>query len=359
MEMSAVWMEDVCYDQINDYIHYLPWFYSYPWLSLKTFSYDWSEPESSYHAYASCVFPIFLSERFGTEIIRLIWERCSWWPGHSFDFSTDDVLNYEYGGKSLNEEFRQFTIWNYFTDFRTDTTCFFSEGALFPSVEINQVHSSYPVDVSSIIHPPSNLASNYIRFITGSSPGGLSIHFDGEDEGAWKVSLIGYKSGFPPLLEQLDLDSLKRGTFEVHNWQDYQEIIMIRAVVDWSDAIFTYHYSAESDNNLTYVMGEEADFAPSSFSLCQNYPNPFNATTCIRFTIHSSSPSAPLSTELKIFNLKGEWVRTLVDQELSTGSYEVTWDGKDNEGNPVSSGIYFYRLNRGNSEKTKKMIILK
>jgi hypothetical protein len=380
MEMSAVWMEDVCYDQINDHLRYLPWFYGYPWLSLKTFSYNWSVPESLYHAYASCVFPIFLSEKFGTDIIRNIWERCSWWPGPSFDFCTDDALLLDYGGRRLNEEFRQFTIWNYFTGLRADTTRFFSEGDLFDTVAVSQTHNSYPVNVSSINHPPSHLASNYVRFVTGSTPGGLRIHFDGEDEGTWKVSLIGHEPGFPPLLEQFDLDSLNQGTLEVYNWQDYQEIILIPAVVNWDSAIFTYSYTAEFDSMLTEVLEENLDFVPTSFTLWQNYPNPFNPSTTIPFTVFGSqfmvhcpahtahgkavdgsrlTVHSPIHTTLRVYNILGQLVRTLVNEEMMPGNYHVIWDGNDSQGKPVSSGIYFYKLKREGFEKTKKMIMIK
>jgi len=57
--------------------------------------------------------------------------------------------------------------------------------------------------------------------------------------------------------------------------------------------------------------------------------------------------------------VRGELVRTLVDQKLSGGSYEIIWDGNDNQGKPVSSGIYFYKLKREDFEKTRKMIMIK
>jgi len=436
MEMSAVWMEDVCYDHINDHLRYLPWFYNYPWLSLKTFSYNWSAPESLYHAYASCVFPIFLSEKFGTDIIRQIWESCAGWPGPSlWDYYIDYVLKYMYGGRSLDEEFRQFTIWNYFTGVRADTTRFFSEGNLFDMVAVSQTHNFYPVDVSSISHPPSNLASNYIRFVTGGTPGGLRIHFDGEDEGNWKVSLIGYQPGFPPLLEEFDLDSINQGTLDIYNWQDYQEIIMIPALVDWDSAVFTYNYTAEFDTILTDVSEGRSDFVSISFSLDQNYPNPFNPATRIQYTVgsrqtktadgrlvlsevegqwtvdgsfahtthekavdgsqfmvhgpvHTTHEKAvdgsqfmvhgpvhtthgkavdgsqfmvhgPIHTTLRIYNVRGQLVRTLVDEEKQPGVYSVVWDGKDSQGNFVSSGLYFYKLKIEKFEETKKMILVK
>ncbi|KPL01845.1 MAG: hypothetical protein AMJ73_09690 [candidate division Zixibacteria bacterium SM1_73] len=97
----------------------------------------------------------------------------------------------------------------------------------------------------------------------------------------------------------------------------------------------------------------------SSFDLFQNYPNPFNPVTKIQFRVQSLKSREPLHTILSIYNVLGQRVRTLVDEPKSPGSYEVIWDGKDGKGNDVSSGIYFYRLDTENYQKTKKMTLLK
>jgi hypothetical protein len=91
------------------------------------------------------------------------------------------------------------------------------------------------------------------------------------------------------------------------------------------------------------------DLTPSQFELEQNYPNPFNPSTKIRFTI----PEAGLVT-LKIYNLLGEEVATLLNEEQTTGVYEVTFDAAR-----LSSGVYFYTMTSGNFVASKKMILLK
>ena len=97
------------------------------------------------------------------------------------------------------------------------------------------------------------------------------------------------------------------------------------------------------------------------FSLKQNYPNPSNPSTDIRYTVRGSQSvvRSPLHTTLKIYNILGEKVRTLVDEPKSAGSYEVVWDGKDDKGKEVASGIYFYQLKTGDFTETKKMLLLK
>jgi len=103
---------------------------------------------------------------------------------------------------------------------------------------------------------------------------------------------------------------------------------------------------------------EETGIIPKGFELLQNYPNPFNSSTTIRY--HLSAVSGQLSAvSLKIFNLLGQEVRTLVDKRQSAGYYQVLWNGRDNSGKDVSSGIYFYRLKAGDFVQTRKMVLLK
>lgn len=100
---------------------------------------------------------------------------------------------------------------------------------------------------------------------------------------------------------------------------------------------------------------------PVTFKLGQNYPNPFNPLTTIPFTVIGSQfiVHRPGHTSLVIYNILGQKVRTLVDEEKSPGNYQVIWDGKDQRGNEVSSGIYFYQLKAGNYKETRKMSLLR
>ena len=91
-----------------------------------------------------------------------------------------------------------------------------------------------------------------------------------------------------------------------------------------------------------------------SYNLFQNYPNPFNPTTTISFGVPSNSHAT-----IKIFDISGSIVRTLADGMRNAGSNEVVWDGRDDSGIEVSSGIYFYRLVAGDFVQTKKMVLLR
>ncbi len=106
------------------------------------------------------------------------------------------------------------------------------------------------------------------------------------------------------------------------------------------------------------VKGEESSKLPRLFALLPNYPNPFNSTTLIRYQLPAIS-NQQSAVSLKIYNIEGQLVRVLVDGEQGTGRYEVTWDGCDSRGEPLSSGIYLCRMKAGGFTKTQKMVLLK
>jgi len=96
------------------------------------------------------------------------------------------------------------------------------------------------------------------------------------------------------------------------------------------------------------------DLLPYSYLLKQNYPNPFNPETKIEYNLRRKE-----WVKLEVFNVLGQKISTLVDGPEEKGGHIVTWDGKDESGKAVSSGIYFYKLTAGLSSKVKKMVLLK
>lgn len=98
---------------------------------------------------------------------------------------------------------------------------------------------------------------------------------------------------------------------------------------------------------------------PTVLKLEQNFPNPFNPTTQISYTITGSHGGGMIQTRLDIYNLLGQRIATLFDGVQGPGEYEVTWDGRDYNHQQVASGVYFYRLTRGDKNESKKMVLLK
>ncbi|MCP4704907.1 MAG: T9SS type A sorting domain-containing protein [candidate division Zixibacteria bacterium] len=124
---------------------------------------------------------------------------------------------------------------------------------------------------------------------------------------------------------------------------------------------YTYSYSSGgSDIYILKLSGESTDSPidpyaiPSGYELAQNYPNPFNMSTRIEFELPRIS-----AVKLTIYNILGEIVRDWTYDIIYPGGNCVTWDGKNNYGDEIASGIYFYRLTAGEFIETKKMVLVK
>ena len=103
-----------------------------------------------------------------------------------------------------------------------------------------------------------------------------------------------------------------------------------------------------------YVDNPNQTIPPLRDQLLQNYPNPFNPSTSISFSLSKASHAS-----LRIYNLKGQLVRTLLDGQLSQGSHTLVWDGRDSSGTSVASGVYLYRLETPGSSFGKRMLLMK
>lgn len=134
-----------------------------------------------------------------------------------------------------------------------------------------------------------------------------------------------------------------------------------RGVLDYEDTRVEmgkrYVYKLASSSNPEDVFVTQSIYVPiTRAALLQNYPNPFNPTTRIAYYV----PEGPRRrVSLVIYDVTGARVRTLFDGLQGPGRFEVTWDGRDQRGNRVGSGIYFYRLRQKGYAATKKMLLLK
>lgn len=106
--------------------------------------------------------------------------------------------------------------------------------------------------------------------------------------------------------------------------------------------------------DVTTGISENGMGVPEHFSLEQNYPNPFNPETTIKFNLAQKS-----HITLRIYNVLGQVVRTLVDKELEAGTYEMQWNGSDENGNRVASGVYLLRFTAGDVVQTRRMVLMK
>jgi hypothetical protein len=136
----------------------------------------------------------------------------------------------------------------------------------------------------------------------------------------------------------LDLHGYPGGPFDVWIDLDYEDICYMP-------------YSSEEGLVLDKEITDSETPLIASFTLLQNYPNPFNPNTNIRYEI-----PAACHVRLKIYDVAGRLVETFVDRNEPSGRYIIPWDGRDDAGRKMASGIYFYRLQAGSFTDTKRMV---
>ena len=133
---------------------------------------------------------------------------------------------------------------------------------------------------------------------------------------------------------------------------------------DFSQQDLTVEGKIEHVHDIILIAGDEsyllqmiddllADI-PEQYSLGQNYPNPFNPVTKMNFALPRTG-----DVSIVIYNLMGQQIRTLVSENMEYGFHTVTWNGLDQLGRPVSSGVYFSELSARGFRQTKKMLMLK
>jgi flagellar hook assembly protein FlgD len=116
----------------------------------------------------------------------------------------------------------------------------------------------------------------------------------------------------------------------------------------------TQHATNTIAIHLTTVANDDDTTIPVVTALQGNYPNPFNPVTTIRFAAKDSGRMS-----LLVYNTKGQLVRTLVNGDVKAGNHSIVWNGKDDNGKPVSSGVYMYRMQTTGYSKTQKMMLMK
>ncbi len=120
-------------------------------------------------------------------------------------------------------------------------------------------------------------------------------------------------------------------------------------------ALFGGVYSTPSNQvNVNIVANDDAVATPVLSRMISNYPSPYNRSTRIRYEMVKDA-----KVSLAVYNVRGQLVRSLVNEVIPTGIHEIVWNGKDNDGNSIASGVYFYHFSTGSVKQVRKTILLK
>jgi len=238
IEMSATFMEEEHYNSINDYYSYLLFFYDVPQWSVRTGTIS-SSGELNYwrnlHMYASVVFPIFLSEKFGSSIIKDIWDGCGRKSGPNWWLAADTAIqNASANAHNLQDMFQEFALWNLFTKQRARPSTYFPEGQFYDTVNLAARVTAYPATINVLDSvQPDNLGANYVMLdnLSSASPG-LAVVLSPDETQPWGITVVGLhnNASLPVSVQNYRYDTLT-GPILIPNVSTFDRIAVIVSVL--------------------------------------------------------------------------------------------------------------------------------
>lgn len=402
-EMSAVWMEEEIYDNINDYYTTLPFFFNRPRSSIQQFA-----SPVDFHPYASCVFPIFLTEKYGTDIMRAVWIKCGQLGAgpdmlEAVDLVVDSITS---GAENFRSTFAEFTLWNFFTGSRAGSApggVGYQERAFYPEIpessftSINQYPSTQLANTnpkSPAVNSAAYFKLNNTRaiFYTDSADTQLRVSMalgavvaDSALPQGWNIYRLGQLDSNPSIYVDTNGAYADNANYflRTNNPRQYRSITYILAPASWK---WEAYKSSNYDTRFGYIITDSLALSPDKPSAAfMPYPNPANisqmggANLTFRFQIATDSIGSPiyssLYTQIDMYNVAGELVNTIetdsppiiVDPISGDAYFEVEWDMRSQRGGEVASGVYicYIRLFESGSrenlldEKMSKVLIVR
>ena len=338
-ESTSTWMEEVAYPHIDDYLQYLTYFLSEPQRALN------SGPYQSLHTYGSAIFSLFLDQRYGRELNRLIWEELGQRKSVNLDHFDHVIRQVEPGG--LGVVMGEFAVWNYFTNNRYRDP-YYAEGNLYPTVPTRDI----AVDAETVVRDTSLVdatGSVYLRLEPQLRAGGVDLFFDA-NQGAWRrhLLLVGPDTTSAQLVSE--------PTVRITSWDQFDEIVLVATAAERTGLAYQHFFTAQFDPSLT-----DPDRPAALATLLKpNYPNPFrpsqHKTTQLVFDL--AVPST--QTRLSIFSANGDlvWWDDLGPLAAREG-YKKKWNGHNKEGHLVASGIYHLLLEADGTAAKRTLAVVR
>ncbi|MCP4583724.1 MAG: T9SS type A sorting domain-containing protein [candidate division Zixibacteria bacterium] len=335
MENCATWMEDMMWDDINDNYYYMSSFFNNPHKSIHT--------SNGGFEYGAFVWPTYLQERYGHELIKTIWE----WTIYTNALNAVLAVLDEYAS-GIIDDYSTFATWNYLTGTRNDGE-HYEEGSAYSSVRIMRTHTSYPTGDNTSWMQPELFGCNYVLFARAGNTGNLRITFDGGDSGEWIVPVVKSTGTNQHVFDFISLNNYDEGEILIPNFENYVGVAIIPCLVGGPSSNFDYSAELDTTTSIDEISGN----LPDDFKLHGNYPNPFNGSTIISFEAPESYSG---NAEVDIYDILGKRVNK-VDVLIKGGQNHLLLDDWNNDN--LVSGLYYYRLIVGDEILTGKMTYLK
>jgi len=229
----------------------------------------------------------------------------------------------------------------------------------FP-VEMSKASALGDNSKAEIVVSKKSKSSNVVIYqieadkINGVLSAGLEINYDCQSLEYIGCELSEYTKDFLVETEQKDDGVLYVAIAGSKNLNEKAELISLRFEKTGNNVIDINLVSAFLNETNVDAISNVNKNLPNKFEIYQNYPNPFNPETNIHYQIPKES-----KVVLKIYNILGQEVKTLVDEIKPAGFYSVKWNARNDFGRELASGIYFYRISAGDFNKTMKLILIK
>lgn len=333
IEMDATLMEEMVFDDVNDY-------YNYNTSNSSIFN----RPESpTPGAYFHVSWMIFFAENYGIDFWVDAWKPIKEDNFLPFLDAVSEALTDR--GLSLSEQHTLNHLWHLASGDLSVDDFGFSERTLYPTPKIAATLEKVPDSLQSN-HTLQPLGANYFVVSSPESTNGqatIKIANSSPNLGIGQLAL--FKDGTTDF--RVDFTTAQADTIQIFtgwNWEDIDRL-SIAAVNSSRNSSTSYQLYLESSFPASVDSSELA----KEFRLAQNYPNPFNPSTTIRFDLFDTSP-----VSLQIFDISGRLIETIVDRELNPARYEYNFSSTG-----LASGVYLYRLKTPNRQEIRKMTLIK
>ena len=345
-EMTSTLFEDILYDEVNDYLQYMPHVLG----EDNTENSLWRELpiNGTLRQYGMSIFLQFLNKRFGPDLLVKMWENMNL---ESAMQTIEKVINEE-TDSSFEAALQEFYLWNYFTGSRSDNLNYYSDGDLYPDLVYNEVIED--CNDTTLVIKNRHLSAQYFAFRRPLS-GTFEVSLDGlaEDSDFWSASLVLKDDFNQPKVQSVTFTNGSSGTVSIFSLGSNPELVLILS------------NSARLPKSGLYQMNVSISIsAPPAISnsLFPTIPSPanFNIIDEIKIPFEISESD---EVELRIYSLSGLLVKHFPKVSLSPAKYEnstpFVWDGISDDNQRVPSGIYIYILKGDNFITREKMAVIR
>ncbi|MTI87763.1 MAG: T9SS type A sorting domain-containing protein [Balneolaceae bacterium] len=347
-EIDATLMEEIVYDNVNDYYNYIKVTLSSSQPSSQSV---FGNPQKSIpgNGYNHITWMLHYAEAYGMEIWTDVWDRIH----QNTSLGIEKALEIELPSynTSFGESFVQNHLWHFASGVRAgDSEYGFEEKEFYPTSTLRGKYSWVPSEPDSISHT-HKLAAHYFEISPNISNRGiidLAVNFDSTQVGLGV--LIYTKTG--EIREYIVTGENKGQVYlplEDHHWQDIDKMGIVVANYSMNSILGETELLLGTNEKRFKITDPLYQARPEQLVLYQNYPNPFNPTTNIEFELDNIS-----HVLLEVYDITGRKVRTLKNESMPFGHHKVPFSARN-----LASGIYLYRLQTGDRVRVKKMTLIK